>query len=882
MKFLIKILCVTILVLNNTSLDARAAGAKRAKQAPQKKQTPAPKQVAQRRSAQSTQQKISSYADALAFIKTKMPSQQIIQNNSLTPAFIDFVKSLSLSDIETKALLQAGVNLHAIWTDNDETNKNILLSLRNSIQNLPSVAPIKPIPSQPNIPLIPNTPIKPAAPIRPIAKSSLISQTVPNANLLPTNTLCMFLDPFVQETLDTSTSLVYTGLSALYQQAAPIILTSNLFASILTVRQRIGDVLLQQLHQMIPQQAYQFAVNLRHQYGMPTVNPFLLMFLAAINFNKINYYYHKFENLVLLIPQEYIINNRPNLLNATLNEQAQACGFNPNILNAIAHPTLNQLREQLIIQQKTPTTYEKFIPNLTSMFSVQKKAGELISPDQDAPWLMYMVGHGSPAQSTMGDLRHAIKSTQENLQEIQQSRDNDPNAQQQISTLQLHLQYYEKITKGKSSWPDSQRIPESAQIAGMKADQFAQLIEYFNKNLNMGYLHYVTCFAGGSNQSFVNGTLSSLNVNFIISSQGMEEKITSGASMVNMNSNKPGIEIQNESFADFFRLLKIFFTQPEEYIKIKEKGQDPLVKILGAIIPENSKDNKPVVRFPGAGFFAATPLSKKTKILTQTMVKAHEIENKPIDVSNENLEELIIQTPRINVPLKLGNLGTTFLIIPSPKNITSSYESITVFKEINFGNNLPTLLLNLSLYNSKMYRQTFIIKKLTGIGYRQSDLLIKQNSSNGINNIIIQIEGVEGKNPTAPKSPAIASGILSSKDIQPNITGLIITTVFELKGTIYQSTFSIRDFTDLAALYRDIYNVSFDPLPSSIDMNYFAERFVKPQEVATIAKPITLESIADFIDSKIDKQDLSMAIWSEADMQNLRKFATEAVIKQTN
>jgi hypothetical protein len=98
-----------------------------------------------------------SYAQALAFIKTQMPTEKVIVNNAFVPDFITFVKALDLSDVETKALLQAGMNLHVTWTDNDTTNKKILLSLKNSIQNIAptkSITPTLPKPiEQPKQPI---------------------------------------------------------------------------------------------------------------------------------------------------------------------------------------------------------------------------------------------------------------------------------------------------------------------------------------------------------------------------------------------------------------------------------------------------------------------------------------------------------------------------------------------------------------------------------------------------------------------------------------------------------------------------------------------------------------------------------------------------------
>ena len=118
-----------------------------------------------------------SYAQALDIIKTKMPSHQVLINNSFTQEFINFVKSVNLSDIETKALLQAGANIHAIWSDNDGINQQILSSLRNNIQSIVPTKPIAPvIPTIPAQPVIPTKPATPIIPTKPIEQKSPITQ----------------------------------------------------------------------------------------------------------------------------------------------------------------------------------------------------------------------------------------------------------------------------------------------------------------------------------------------------------------------------------------------------------------------------------------------------------------------------------------------------------------------------------------------------------------------------------------------------------------------------------------------------------------------------------------------------------------------------------
>lgn len=82
--------------------------------------------------------KSQSYAQALEVIKTKMQPGEVVRNNALTQEFINFVRTFGLSTIETKALLEAGANIHATWTNNNEINIQTLLSLNNTIQSMAS------------------------------------------------------------------------------------------------------------------------------------------------------------------------------------------------------------------------------------------------------------------------------------------------------------------------------------------------------------------------------------------------------------------------------------------------------------------------------------------------------------------------------------------------------------------------------------------------------------------------------------------------------------------------------------------------------------------------------------------------------------------------
>lgn len=156
MKLLKSLLSIAVL-LCVISLDAKQMGGAPAYTATPPSQPAPTMQQPIQQPIQRPSMKEQSYAQALNAIKMHMSPDKVVMNNTLTPNFIKFVQSLNLSAIETKALLEAGANIHAIWTDNNEINKKRLLSFNNDIRSIVQAKPAERI--------IPITPIIPAKPI---------------------------------------------------------------------------------------------------------------------------------------------------------------------------------------------------------------------------------------------------------------------------------------------------------------------------------------------------------------------------------------------------------------------------------------------------------------------------------------------------------------------------------------------------------------------------------------------------------------------------------------------------------------------------------------------------------------------------------------------
>lgn len=168
------------------------------------------------------------YAKVLEFITTRMQPQTILVNNIFTDKFINFVKSQNLSDEETTAILEAAAILYMEPTGDNEIDEQILLSLKHSI---------KPI-SHPHQTIEPKKPL--------LQKQTNVKKPVIHNNQekkytqkrFITHDLIMLLDPEQTETLAGSARLVVQdALVGLYEQAAPIIMSSNILEIITTLRQ---------------------------------------------------------------------------------------------------------------------------------------------------------------------------------------------------------------------------------------------------------------------------------------------------------------------------------------------------------------------------------------------------------------------------------------------------------------------------------------------------------------------------------------------------------------------------------------------------------------------------------------------------------------------
>jgi hypothetical protein len=610
--------------------------------------------------------------------------------------------------------------------------------------------------------------------------------------------LIMALDPNRNEITEMGAIAEIANI-ALCEKAAPIIMSSNILEVMLSIRSKLGDENIQRLRTLIQtstntKSVYDLTQQFKISYNMMNELDIDLAILSLVTFdnNNFNCYFHNNTNLILIIPKQYIQTNFPNAINLSSSEQARACGFNPADITATNDFSINNLLKKVQMQQYGIMLRETFISKLTSLF---------IPNQQDFKWAIYLVGHGGPAISV--------------------------------------------------------RKPETAIIAGLSLEEFSQLMQFFNTKINVAFLHYMTCFGGGYNQTFVNEILSSLNVNFIASAEGIDDRaLRSMQTQLIPNSSKTGLVLNRLPFTNFFKLLNLFIDKPEEFVKIKGEKKEPIAQILRTINPSVNKgsidqpsienqpfneENQPFIRIPAVGLFGAISLDKNTKILTNVLVKAHELEKRPIDLSNTDTRLIIVNPSRVNVLLNLGKEevnGHPAIALPTTKNAPSSYEAIHIFKEIHSETTLQNFLFHCIYPNARIHTQLFIINKLTGILCEKSGLPIEPNTPNTIHNLIIKIQGIHGK----------------TMDIETNIK-----ICFELNGNIYQQNLAIENFIDIDNVYAIISQLSFTSEPiEKTNMDVLANKFMTTLEVTKLKKPITLDMITKALDAKIDTQQTSV------------------------
>ncbi|QQR48759.1 hypothetical protein IPF37_04330 [bacterium] len=687
------------------------------------------------------------------------------------------------------------------------------------------------------------------------------------------NDLIIIFDPQEQEHIDsakglsTGSAITIELVFSLYEQAAPLIATSNFAKNVCFLKtDEKHKTMLAEIKAVAektanPEEVRNITSKLVSQVGYEGdtyVHELCFSVLSLTNLNNKNWcgYIHKNADLVLLIPKNYIakrVGVSVEHVEQSLENYIKECGFRLDDLDKIEDISPDKF---LAILQNQPAREPAMnMDALEAMFVTQKKKinKEKIEPEEpnQGPtplWHIYLGGHGGPGRrkkdlDQTGMWQRWIDEKEEEIKKL--SNANDETTQQQLEdakrTLEQYHQYLEdsersyatvlknnpELPKSIQNLSDEAVVPETAQLIGLSFGNFSRLMKFFERNLKTEYVHYSTCFSGGYNQAFVNEMLTKLNVSFLASSAGISEFPLYGE-LPQLIRNDAGntLTLSPKGFSNFFTTLREVFGEPRKKGFWQRNPLETIVKTM--IVPEKDSPDLialPFVRIPNVGVFNAIKIDEKVSILTNTLVKIHEFENHPINLSNQNLNAVLVYPDRVNVPLKLGERAA--LVSVTPKELAQQpYHAFHIFDEVEAAGSLSSFFYSLLTFNKSFSTITFLIKKLTCQDYEDSGLEIGSGNKVIIENMLVQIPG---------------EGTWKPVDI-----------IFNVESKIYAASISIQNFEYKEGLLNECNHIKMS-LITREEMPALAEKFLGAHDISDIKEPITLSMIADKIDAKVDK-----------------------------
>ncbi len=294
-----------------------------------------------------------------------------------------------------------------------------------------------------------------------------------------------------------------------------------------------------------------------------------------------------------------------------------------------------------------------------------------------------------------------------------------------------------------------------SKMAGLKMADFFRLILDCFKKINCSFLYYNSCYSGGLNQNVFKDVLSQIHVNFMIAGQGINEETTVGHST--------GLLTNFSKITNFFKITEAIFgnsIKAAENIDLHEAWEkDPIASIVSTVIDKDELDfSQPFVYFPAAGVFNALIVDKSVKIITESIAKAYEFENKPMDFTDPAIDIVIMYPEYISVPIKIK--ANVAIACPNRQNKQPKPEiepSIHIFENITYNDELSSMIPNFISFNKKIGITVFAIKKLqcfdypnSGLGNDYDDLISINNMMmyhlfDGIRNHVLVIFDFNGK-----------------------------------------------------------------------------------------------------------------------------------------
>jgi hypothetical protein len=674
------------------------------------------------------------------------------------------------------------------------------------------------------------------------------------------NDLILILDPENQESADNTTGkpLSLTFLAALQEATAPIITTSNIVNNFCFWKTTYQEELRQ-----IKQEAITTYNQVRAQVKAQVILKSMMkeaksktypsLFLAVplsltdLTDNNWDVYLHKQADLILLIPKNYSKYNNNILL----------CGFQPNILTKASTVSPTYLLKQLIA-----TTHKNSMDIVAGIESMLIK--KLSDDINQKSWNIYMIGHGSSAKKKK-DIEQKIIQYNEILNSLQESaifwekeklqatqisgitswlatinswlgRDmqNNNQIEQGLQRTREKIKSVEKIKNKLSTLfeslqnaPDEEIIPQTAFIAGLNFNDFSRLMTVFNNHIRTSFLYYQTCFGGGHNRIFVNETLKKISANFIVVASGINETSTQ-MFKINFQRQETNFVLSEKHFTHFFTALENFFGQPPTITNNSTKfPSDPIATIVKTIItPEYLATHQPFVRIPSVGIFSALAVDKEVKILTNSIVKAHELEGKTISIIDPKTKIVLVYPHYMAIPVHFK--AHVSVISPTENKTTKDNNSIHIFEKIISDGYLSSLIGNFISLNISYSTITFVIKQLTCLNTENSGYMIDNKQPVDVNNVIIHI-----------KSDRSSKGSLDT----------FVIILFNFNNETYSYRKSFADLEHNESFWDIAENFPFTPLDND-QLNIMAKTILNTSDL----KSLTLSDIIEQLENQINKE----------------------------
>lgn len=265
-----------------------------------------------------------------------------------------------------------------------------------------------------------------------------------------------------------------------------------------------------------------------------------------------------------------------------------------------------------------------------------------------------------------------------------------------------------------------------ATIAGMDLASFRAFLQFLIKKINVNFLYYLTCSGGDVNlilpylTSIINAKGNILGnvqqANFTIVSGALTSGVVWLSTKLSAEKclKKEKIDVGEINYAKYFDLVHKYSKQ--EGVRPTLFKPNELRDILVAITPRTivSGDKYgisalPSVMFPKTDVFRAVSLNDKIFIISNTLVKTHQLEADPEKKAiNINNKEVILVYPE-SIPVEV-NINSSPEILP---DIVSMLPGINIHKFEKINMNIDFARFKKIWATIPVFNKYFYIKELT-------------------------------------------------------------------------------------------------------------------------------------------------------------------------